>query len=189
MRRVCVYCGSSPGAASTFIESAERLGEALAAQGLDLVYGGANKGLMGALADRVLASGGNVTGIIPHDLVDKEIAHNGLSELRVVDSMHQRKAAMLEFADALIALPGGTGTLEELIEAITWAQLGFHRKPVGLLNVSGYYDALLEFLDHAVSQEFLKPIHRRLLLVDDDPNELILKLRAFRPKHADKWHD
>jgi len=159
-------------------EAAIEVGRQLARRGIGLVYGGASVGLMGALADAALAAGGEVIGVIPRALVDREIAHLGLSELRVVDSLHQRKALMAELADAFLALPGGIGTLDELSEALTWSQLGIHRKSLGLLNVAGYYDALLATLDHAVAERFVRPENRALLISDTDAARLIERLLA-----------
>ena len=161
-----------------YCEAAIEVGRQLARRGIGLVYGGASVGLMGALADAALAAGGEVIGVIPRALVDREIAHLGLSELRVVDSLHRRKALMAELADAFLALPGGIGTLDELSEALTWSQLGIHRKPLGLLNVAGYYDALLAMLDHAVAERFVRPENRALLISDTDAARLIERLLA-----------
>ena len=172
-RRVCVYCGSKTGAGPVYTAAAASLGAALAKRGLGLVYGGGNVGLMGLLADAVLAGGGQVIGVIPQALVDRELAHLKLSELHVVEDMHQRKALMAAKAHAFIALPGGYGTLEELFEALAWSQLGFHPKPVGLLNTAGYFDHLLAFLDHAVGEEFLQGRHRRLLQVGAEAEALV----------------
>ena len=173
VRRVCVYCGSKTGAGPVYTEAALALGAALAGRGLGLVYGGGNVGLMGLLADAVLAGGGQVIGVSPQALADRELAHLKLSQLHVVDDMHQRKALMAAQAHAFIALPGGYGTLEELFEALAWAQLGFHPKPVGLLNTAGYFDHLLAFLDHAVGQQFLQGRHRQLLRVGTEAEALV----------------
>lgn len=178
MPRICVFCGSSFGRLPVYREAAIEVGRQLARRGIGLVYGGASVGLMGALADAALAAGGEVIGVIPRALVDREIAHLGLSELRVVDSLHQRKALMAELADAFLALPGGIGTLDELSEALTWSQLGIHRKSLGLLNVAGYYDALLATLDHAVAERFVRPENRALLISDTDAARLIERLLA-----------
>ena len=156
---------------------------------MTLVYGGGHVGLMGAAADAALAAGGRVVGVIPADIADKEAEHTGLSELLVVDSMHERKMAMLKRSDGMIALPGGLGTMEELFEVWTWNQLGFHRKPVGLLNVAGYYDHLLQFLDHMAAERFVKPVHRNLLLVDEDYTALLDRMLEYQPPVADKWLD
>ena len=186
---VAVYCGSSPGISIDYANAARDLAEALFEADVALVYGGSSKGTMGAIADHMLALGGSVTGVIPQSLVDKEVAHNGLSELIVTDSMHERKAIMVEKCDGFIALPGGTGTLEEIIETLTWAQLRFHDKPCGLLNVQGYYDSLMAFLDHAEAQEFLRSGHRRMLQVDNDPRCLLRKFANYEPEFVQKWVD
>jgi uncharacterized protein (TIGR00730 family) len=185
--RLCVFCGSSSGQDPVYREAARSLGETMAAQGIDLVYGGASVGLMGAVADAALAKGGHVIGVMPQALVDKEIAHGGLSDLRVVGSMHERKALMAELADGFIALPGGLGTFEELFEVWTWAQLGYHRKPCALLNAGGFYDKLTDFLDDVVERGFVKPIHRAMLIVENEPSALIEAVRAYEPPTVDKW--
>jgi uncharacterized protein (TIGR00730 family) len=185
--RLCVFCGSNAGQDPVYLATARALGEALAASGIGLVYGGASVGLMGAVADAVLAKGGDVIGVMPQALVDKEIAHKGLSDLRVVGSMHERKALMAELADGFIALPGGLGTFEELFEVWTWAQLGYHRKPCALLNASGFYDKLTDFLDDVVDRGFVKPIHRAMLIVESDPAALFQAIRAYEPPKVDKW--
>ncbi|MGK3987674.1 TIGR00730 family Rossman fold protein [Sorangium sp. So ce136] len=187
LSRICVYCGSSPGASPAYREAAVRLGELLAARGIGLVYGGGRVGLMGAVADAVLARGGEVTGVIPHFLNQREIEHRGLTELHVVETMHERKAKMAALSDAFIALPGGIGTLEELFEIWTWTQLGSQEKPVGLLDVQGYYRPLIVFLDHVVSEQFMKPGHRAMLQVSDDPAALLELLAAWRPSAEYKW--
>lgn len=176
MKRVCVFCGSSAGSRPEYADSAERLGRAVAGQGLELVYGGASVGLMGVLADTVLSRGGTVRGVIPEALIAREIAHEDLTELRVVTSMHERKRVMAELADGFLALPGGMGTLEELTEILTWAQLGLHSKPFGVLNVAGYFSPWLSFLDHAVDEGFISKEHRAMLAVDDDPDALLRTL-------------
>jgi hypothetical protein len=172
-RKICVFTGSRHGASSEYIAMAKQLGEALNARGYGLVYGGGNVGLMTVIADTVLGSGGHVTGVIPSALVGKEVAHRGLSDLRVVGSMHERKALMAELSDGFIAMPGGIGTLEEFFEVLSWAQLGLHEKPCGLLNVSGYYDRLIAFLDHAAAEDFIKPKHRALMVVEAQPGPLL----------------
>jgi uncharacterized protein (TIGR00730 family) len=172
-RRVCVYCGSKTGGGQPYTAAALALGGALARRSLSLVYGGGNVGLMGLLADAVLAGGGQVAGVIPRALADRELAHLKLTELHVVEDMHQRKALMAAQAHAFVALPGGYGTLEELFEALAWAQLGFHPKPVGLLNTAGYFDHLLAFLDHAVTEQFLQARHRQLLRVAAEAEPLL----------------
>ena len=189
MKRVCVFCGSSPGAQPVYCESAREVGTLLARQGIGLVYGGAQVGVMGAVADGVLQAGGEVIGIIPRSLVRKEVAHAGLEDLRIVGSMHERKAQMAELADGFLALPGGCGTFEELFEILTWAQIGIHRKPIALLNVAHYYDPLLALLDHAVQERFVHPEHRRLLLTDTDPERLLDAMRRYSPPIAEKWMD
>ncbi|MEO8008688.1 MAG: TIGR00730 family Rossman fold protein [Betaproteobacteria bacterium] len=187
MKRVCVFCGSNPGARPQYRIAAQALAAALARCGLGLVYGGGNVGLMGMIADSMLQAGGEVIGVIPQSLVAKEVAHHGVTELRVVDTMHQRKALMNELSDAFIALPGGFGTLDEFFEILTWSQLGIHNKPSGLLNVCGYYDSLLAMLDHAVNERFLRPAHRALVLADSDADSLLQRLATFSPVQAGKW--
>jgi hypothetical protein len=189
MRHLCVFCGSSPGAGPAYAEGARQLGRTLATAGVGLVYGGAQVGLMGVLADTVLAAGGQVVGVIPRALQELEIAHTGLTSLRVVGSMHERKAMMAELADGFVALPGGMGTLEELFEVLTWAQLGMHRKPCGLLDIDGYFTALLRFLDHMVEQGFLRAEHRAMLLVEDEPERLLARLDAYEAPAVVKWID
>lgn len=189
MKSICVYCGSSNGRLADYKIAAKDLGKELAHQNIRLVYGGANVGVMTAIADSALAAGGEVVGVIPQGLVKKEVAHQGLTELIITDSMHQRKQTMADLSDAFIALPGGIGTLEELFEALTWTQLGFHSKPCGLLNISGFYDDLIRFLDHATHELFLKPEHRDLLLVSSSPTELIKKLFNVTLPTSEKWID
>lgn len=172
-RKICVFTGSRHGASSAYADAAEQLARDLVERGFGLVYGGGNVGLMNVIANAVLELRGHVTGVIPNALMSKEVAHRGLSELRVVNSMHERKALMAELSDGFIALPGGIGTMEEFFEVLSWAQLGIHNKPCGLLNVSGYYDSLIEFLDHAMSEDFVKPKHRALLIVERDPMTLL----------------
>jgi uncharacterized protein (TIGR00730 family) len=190
VRSVCVFCGSSPGARPAYTEAAEELAALLCAEGIGVVYGGGGVGLMGKLADAVLAHGGEITGVIPRALVDREIGHPRVEDMRVVDSMHERKALMAELADAFVALPGGIGTLEELVEVFTWSQLGLHRKPCGLLDVEGYYRGLADFLDHAVRERFLLEQHRATLMVERDPGALLERLRTYRPGAVEpKWID
>lgn len=189
MRRICVFCGSLPGANPAFAAGARALGRLLAARRIGLVYGGGSVGLMGAVADAVLDAGGEAIGVIPQALCRKEIAHTGLSELHVVDTMHQRKALMAELSDAFIALPGGIGTLEELFEVWTWAQLGLHRKPLGLLNLDAYFDPLTTFLERMVAMGFLQAAHHELVLVDTEAERLLARLAAYRPLAAPKWID
>jgi uncharacterized protein (TIGR00730 family) len=187
--RICVFSGSSLGARPDYEQAACRLGEALVKRGYDLVYGGANVGLMAALANTVLNCGGHVTGVIPEALVQKEVAHHGVSDLRIVASMHERKATMAALADGFIALPGGLGTLEEFFEILTWSQLGLHAKPCGLLNVAGYYDHIVEFLDYAVSQRFVKAAHRLMLAVESEPETLLDHFLCYQAPAVDKWLD
>lgn len=187
MRRVCVFCGSNPGVGESYMNAARLLGRVVAERGLGLVYGGAKVGMMGALADAALAAGGEVTGVMPRGLVRLEIAHRGLTRWHEVESMHERKALMADLADGFIALPGGFGTLDEFCEILTWAQLGLHEKPCGLLNVAGYYDGMLAFLDHAVSQQLLKTPHRLMILDDTDPCRLLNRMAGYRPVHLVKW--
>jgi uncharacterized protein (TIGR00730 family) len=190
MRRLCVFCGSSPGARPAYGEAAEELGRLLVEQGIGLVYGGGAVGLMGRLADAVLAAGGEPIGVLPEALVAKEIGQPGLSDLRVVGSMHERKALMADLADGFVALPGGLGTVEELFEVYTWAQLGMHRKPCALLDVEGYYEGIASFLAHAVDERFLREEHRAMLMVERDPRTLLERLRRFEPDAvAPKWID
>lgn len=185
LKRICVFCGSSVGARPAYVEVARELGRTLAGRGLGVVFGGGKVGLMGVLADAALVAGGEAIGVIPEALVAREIAHNGLTELRVVRSMHERKTLMADLADAFIALPGGYGTFEEFFEAVTWTQLGIHRKPCGLLNVDGYYDALLALLDRAVSDGFIRGVNRSLVLDAPDVPMLLEKLETFRPAAAE----
>ncbi len=189
LRRICVFCGSSPGTGPAFGDAAAHLGRTLATAGIGLVYGGASVGLMGRLADSTLAAGGEVIGVIPRAMVELEVAHHGLSDLRVVASMHERKALMADLADAFIALPGGLGTLDELFEILTWAQLGLHEKPIGLLDAGAYFAPLLAFLDGAVEARFIAPPHRAMLLVAGDPDALLAAFRAYRPPAPFKWLD
>jgi uncharacterized protein (TIGR00730 family) len=190
VRRVCVFCGANPGARPAYAEAAEELAALLVAEGVGVVYGGGGVGLMGKLADAVLAHGGDITGVIPRALVDKEIGHRHVPELRVVESMHDRKALMAELADAFVALPGGIGTLEELFEVYTWSQLGLHQKPCGLLNAEGYYDGIAAFLDHAVRERFLRGDHRSTLIVEREPAAMLERLNAYEPTAVQpKWID
>lgn len=187
MRRICVYCGSNPGARALYADAARNLADVLVRHDLELVYGGADKGIMGIIANAVLERGGNVHGVIPQMLCDKEIAHQGLTELHVVSSMHARKTMMAALSDGFIAMPGGFGTLEEIIEIITWGQLRFHDKPCGLLNVGGYFDHLLAYLDHASAEGFLRPENRQMLLCDKTPAGLIQQFERYSAPHVDKW--
>lgn len=185
--RVCVFCGSSDGFRPEYRATAIAFGRALAERGDELVYGGSKVGLMGAVADAALGAGGKAIGIIPTALRDKEIAHDGLTELHVVGSMHERKAMMADRSDGFVALPGGVGTLEELFEIWTWAQLGYHRKPVGLLNVAGYYDKLLAFLDGTVAEGFVREAHRGMAIVESEPSRLLDRFAAYEPPSVVKW--
>jgi uncharacterized protein (TIGR00730 family) len=187
VRRVCVYAGSNPGSDPAYADAARALAATLAERNIGLVYGGGKVGLMGVLADTILQQNGEAIGVMPKALIDREIGHPGLTELKVVDSMHERKALMAELADGFIAVPGGIGTLEELIEVYTWSQLGIHDKGCGVLNVRGYYDALAAFLDHAVSEGFLRPQHRATLTVAEDPAELLDALATYTPPQVGKW--
>ena len=190
MERICVFCGASPGARPEYRAATAELARLLSSEGIGVVYGGGGVGLMGALADAVLAEGGEIIGVIPRSLVDREIAHRDVTDMRVVASMHERKALMADLADAFVALPGGIGTLEELFEVYTWAQLGLHQKPCALLNVAGYYDAVADFLTHAVNERFLREETRELLMVEDDAAALLARLSAFEPRAAvPKWID
>lgn len=184
---MCVFCGSNFGARAAYAEAAQALGRSIAGRGLRLVYGGSKVGLMGAMADAALAAGGEVVGVIPGALIEREIAHDGLTQLRQVKSMHERKALMADLSDAFIALPGGAGTLEELFEIWTWGQLGHHKKPVGLLNVEGFFDTLLAFLDHQAGERFMRQEHRDMLQVATDPDRLLDLFERYRPPVVEKW--
>ena len=187
MNRICVFCGSSDGARPIYKDAARRLGVALARRRVGLVYGGGRVGLMGAVADALMAEGGEVVGAIPHALVAREAAHEGITELRVVDSMHERKALMATLADAFVSLPGGMGTIEETCEMLTWAQLGIHRKPCAVVNVDGYFDPLLAFFDRGVAEGFIRPEHRALLVEAPDPEAALDLVETFRPPALEKW--
>lgn len=189
MGRICVFSGSSNGRRPAYRTAATFLGQTLVSRGYELVYGGARVGLMGAVADAVLADGGHVIGVIPQALVEREVAHTGLPDLRVVSSMHERKALMSELSDGFIALPGGWGTIEELFEVLTWGQLGLHRKPCGLLNVEGYYDPLMAFLRHGFDEQFVRTAFERMLLVSDSPATLLDAFASFEPPAQAKWMD
>jgi uncharacterized protein (TIGR00730 family) len=186
---ICVFCGSNAGANPAYLETAEAVGRGLAQRGVRVVYGGATVGMMGTLADAARGAGGEIVGVIPQSIFDREIGHTGLDDLRVVGSMHERKALMAELSDAFIALPGGIGTLEELFEVYTWAQLGIHAKPIGLLDVAGYFQPLVAFLDHAVQERFLRPEMRALLAVRDGLDDLLAALEASEPVTLQKWID
>lgn len=190
MKRICVFCGSKVGHRPIYADSARQLGAALVARRLGLVYGAGHIGLMGVLADAVLQAGGEVIGVIPQALVDKELAHHGLTQIHVVATMHQRKALMADLSDGFLAIPGGFGTADELFEILTWAQLGLHAKPIGLLNVAGFFDPLRAWLDHAVAESFLRAKHRRLLLEGDDPGPLLDRMASYQPEpETAKWID
>lgn len=177
------------GAKSSYVDSARLLGKTLAEQKITLVYGGASVGIMGQIADATMASGGEVIGVMPKQLVDREVAHNSLNQLIVVENMHERKAKMAELSDGFIALPGGLGTLEELFEVLTWSQLRIHNKPCALLNIEGYYDQLIAFLDNAVAEKFIKPVHRDMILVSANPVELLGTIQNYTPSHVDKFNN
>jgi uncharacterized protein (TIGR00730 family) len=187
MKNICVYCGSSPGRDPAYAEAARGLGRLLVERDLGLVYGGAGVGIMGAIADEVLAHGGSVTGIIPDALAVKEVLHPKLTQTHVVASMHERKALMAEVSDGFVALPGGWGTIEEIFEVLTWAQLGFHDKPCGLLNVNGYYDGLFRFLEHAMAEEFVRPVYGEILILEQDPTRLLERFARYRAPRIRKW--
>ena len=189
MRTVCVFCGANPGNSAGYVQAAARMGRYLADTGRRLVYGGGRTGLMGALAEAALAGGGEVIGVMPRHLVEREVAHLELSELRIVDSMHERKALLADLADGFLAMPGGLGTLEELFEIWTWGQLGLHRKPFGLLETNGYFTPLLRFLDHAVEAGFISVENRSVLVVDGDPATLIARMEAVKPAPVRQWID
>lgn len=189
MKAIAVFCGSSSGANPSFAQEACRLGQQLAQRGITVVYGGAKVGLMGAVADGALDEGGKVIGVLPHFLQAKELAHPGLTELLLVDSMHERKQLMNERCEGVIALPGGFGTLEELFEMLTWGQLGLHQKPIGILNVAGYYDALIRLLDHMVAQGLLRLNNRQMLLVSSNIEDLLDQMSAYKPSLVGKWLD
>ncbi|WP_394828699.1 TIGR00730 family Rossman fold protein [Pendulispora albinea] len=186
--RICVFCGSSAGKRPDYMEAARAFGHLLATRGIGLVYGGASVGMMGAVADAALAAGGEVIGVIPRALVDREIAHKGLTDLRVVESMHERKALMAELSNGFVSLPGGTGTLEEAFEVWTWGVLGFHKKACAWLNVAGYYDALMAAIDRMASEGFLKEEHRHMVLVDSDADKLVTQIANYTPPQMkSKW--
>jgi uncharacterized protein (TIGR00730 family) len=187
LRRVCVFCGSNPGRRPEYLRTAREMGRVLVERGLGLVYGGGNVGLMGAVADTVLAAGGEVVGVIPEALMAREVGHTGLSHLHVVKTMHERKAMMADLCDGFVALPGGFGTFEEFCEVLTWSQLGIHPKPCGLLNVAGFYDTLLALFDHATAEGFVSRNHRALVIEDTDPARLLDRFAAFTPSITSKW--
>lgn len=188
--RFCVFCGSSVGARPAYAAAAQELGELMARRGIGLVFGGGRIGLMGTIADAVLAHGGEAIGVIPGGLMRREIGHPGVTKLHVVNTMHQRKALMADLSDAFIALPGGYGTLEEFAEIVTWSQLGIQRKPCALLNVEGYWDGLLALVDHAVREDFVRPENRQLILVGRNPAEVLDQITSWKPPmHAEEWLD
>jgi len=187
IRRLAIFCGSNPGARPDYIEAARSFGKLLAERGIGIVYGGSNVGLMAALADVMAEERGDIIGVIPRMLVEREVANTSLSDLRIVGSMHERKAMMAELADGFVALPGGIGTLEEFFETWTWGQLGMHTKPCGLLNVAGYFDPLLEFLDRAVAEKFVRDVHRAMVVVESDPSELLARFESYEPPRVVKW--
>lgn len=187
LKRICVFCGSSFGHDMAYRDAAQQMGRALVRHNIELVYGGGNVGLMGVIADAVLDEGGQAIGVIPDFLVDRELAHNGLTRLHVVQSMHERKAMMAELSDGFIAMPGGFGTFEEFCEVLTWSQLGLHKKPHGLFNVKGYYNALIGLFDHAVGEGFVSEGHRSLVFESDDADRLLEKMQAFEPHVPPKW--
>jgi uncharacterized protein (TIGR00730 family) len=187
MKRLCVFCGSNSGARPEYLAAAKALATLLCDEGIGLVYGGASVGLMGAIADTTLQKGGEVIGVIPKHLVSKEIAHRSLTDLRIVNSMHERKALMAELSDGFIALPGGFGTFEEFCEVLTWSQLGLHQKPTGILNVNGYYDPLLSLFDQGVKEQFIRQEYRQFVLSANNPKDLIQQMRNYRPTHIPKW--
>jgi len=187
LRRICVYCGSSTGSRDVYASAALELARLLVRRDVELVYGGASKGIMGVLADAVLEAGGRVHGVIPKSLVENEIAHERLTELHVTESMHERKSMMAVLSDGFIAMPGGFGTLEEIIEVLTWGQLQFHSKPCGLLNVDAYFDRLLDFVAHAEDEGFVRPQHGEMLLVDSDPGKLLGRFDSYQSPQVRKW--
>lgn len=189
LKSICLFCGSSPGLDPAFRKAAADLGTTLARNNIRLIYGGGHVGLMGVAADACLAAGGEVVGVIPRKLMEKEVGHAGLTQMHVVETMHERKALMTQLSDGFIALPGGFGTLDELFEALTWQQLAYHLLPVGVLNVSGFFNHLVQFLDHARDQRLLREAHRDTLLVDTDLNALIARMRSFVPPNNEKWLD
>jgi len=187
IRRLAIFCGSNPGVRPDYVEAARSLGRLLAQRGIGIVYGGSSVGLMAALADAMMDELGDVIGVIPRMLVEREVANKALTDLRIVESMHERKALMAKLADGFVALPGGIGTLEEFFETWTWAQLGMHSKPCGLLNVAGYFDPLLTFLDHAVSEKFVRDVHRSMVVVEREPTALLARFESYEPPRVVKW--
>lgn len=189
MKRIVVFCGSSPGGRPVYAERAADFGRLLAERGIAVVYGGASVGMMGAVADGALGAGGEVIGVIPQRLLESEIAHAGLTELRIVETMHERKSLMSELSDGVVALPGGSGTLDELFEMFTWGQLGLHRKAIALLNIENYWDPLLALIDHMVQERFMWAEHRDAIIVEHEPVALLDRLKTFEPRLRDKWLD
>jgi len=187
MKSICVYCGSSAGASEVYAEGARALAQEMVKDNIALVYGGGNVGLMGIIASEVIRLGGEATGVIPKALLDKELGHHGLTRLHIVKDMHERKAMMAELSDGFIAMPGGIGTLEELFEVLTWAQLGFHYKPIALLNVAGFYDNLIAFIEHLVSQRFLTAEQSLLMMHDTKPADLLQRFKTYKPSYVNKW--
>ena len=187
IRRLAVFCGSNPGARPDYVEGARGFGRLLSQRGIGVVYGGSSVGLMAAVAEAVLDELGDIIGVIPKMLVEREVAHKSLTDLRIVDSMHQRKSLIAELSDGFVALPGGIGTLEEFFEIWTWAQLGVHSKPCGLLNIAGYFDPLLSFLDRAVEEKFVRDVHRSMVIVESDPIKLVNRFEAYEPPRVVKW--
>jgi uncharacterized protein (TIGR00730 family) len=187
IRRLAVFCGSNPGARPEYIQAARSFGKLLVERGIGIVYGGSNVGLMAALADAISDGPGDIIGVIPRMLVEREVANRALSDLRIVESMHERKALMAELADGFVALPGGIGTLEEFFETWTWGQLGMHTKPCGLLNVASYFDPLLAFLDRAVAEKFVRDVHRAMVVVESDPAVLLARFESYEPPRIVKW--
>jgi uncharacterized protein (TIGR00730 family) len=189
IKSICVYCGSSPGASPAYAEAARTLARNMVERNIALVYGGGNVGLMGIIASEALRLGGEVTGVIPTALMDKELGHGGLTKLHIVKNMHDRKAMMAELSDGFIAMPGGMGTMEELFEALTWAQLGFHAKPIGLLNTDGFYSSLITFVEHMVAERFLTAEQSRLMMHEKESAELLERFMQFKPTYSSKWLD
>jgi len=187
IRRLAIFCGSNPGARPEYVEGARAFGRLLCERGIGVVYGGSSVGLMAAVAEAVLDELGDIIGVIPKMLVEREVAHRALTDLRIVGSMHERKALIAELSDGFVALPGGVGTLEEFFEIWTWAQLGMHDKPCGLLNIAGYFDPLLAFLDRAVEEKFIRDVHRAMVIVESDPHVLLDKFEAYQPPRVVKW--
>lgn len=189
MKSICVYCGSASGKGDAYLAAARKLGKELCSRGLDLVYGGASIGLMAETANTVMANGGSATGVMPRNLFRREVPHEALTRMIYVDSMHERKSRMADLSDGFIAMPGGLGTVEELFEIVTWAQLAIHRKPCGILNVAGYYDHLIRFLDNATEQEFIRPVHRSMIMIEEDPARLLDRFEVYTPPDKQKWVD